>query len=46
MRKIVIAKALILVAFGLYLAIGMSMAPQPEGAAAHSIATAHQKLTR
>jgi hypothetical protein len=45
MRKEVIAKALILIGFGLYLAVGLSRAPQVEAAAGHAIATAGQKPT-
>jgi hypothetical protein len=45
MRKVVIAKALVLIGFGLYLAAGLSRAPQVEAAAGHSIATAGQKRT-
>jgi hypothetical protein len=46
MRKIVIAEALSLIVFGLYMAIGMSIASQPERHAAHPHAGAHQEPMR
>jgi hypothetical protein len=46
MRRIVIAKALVLVAVGLYLAIGMSKASKIGDAAAHPTASTAQRLSR
>ena len=46
MRKVVIAKATFLMAFGLYLAIGMTREPQSERHAAHPFADAKQELMR
>jgi hypothetical protein len=44
MRKIVIAKGLALILFGLYLAIGMGRATTPERDGVQSVATTGQKL--
>ena len=46
MRRIVIAKALVLVAVGLYLAAGMSKASRTGDDAAHPTASTHQNLLR
>ena len=46
MRKLVIAKALCLIVFGLYLAIGMSKEPQLERHAAHPLAAMKQEPKR
>ena len=46
MRKVVIAKALSLMAFGLYLAIGMTRESQSEHHAAYPFADAKQELMR
>jgi hypothetical protein len=46
MRRILVAKALTLAVFGLYLAIAMSRAPRVEGEPAHSTTTAQQELLR
>jgi hypothetical protein len=42
MRKVVIAEALILMAVGVYLAIGISRAQKAEGDAIHPMATVPQ----
>jgi hypothetical protein len=46
MRRIVIAKALCVMVFSLYLAIAMSGALKLEGDAAHPMATAQKELLR
>jgi hypothetical protein len=46
MRRIVIAKALVLVALGLYLAVGISKASKTGDDAAHPTAATHQRLSR
>lgn len=46
MRRVVLAKALVLIALSLYLAIGMGRAPRTGGDAEHSMTTAHRELLR
>jgi hypothetical protein len=46
MRSVVVAKALILMVLGLYLAIGMGIAAKTGGDAEHPMATAHRKSLR
>lgn len=46
MRRIVIAKALVLIAVGLYLAVGISKASRTEDHPAHPPVSAHHKQLR
>jgi hypothetical protein len=46
MRKVVVAKALVLMILSLYLAIGLGGTPTAQGDAGLPTATAHQKLLR